>query len=122
MSEEQRSIVALIPARSGSKRVPDKNIRPLAGHPVIAYTIAAALGSEIFSEVIVSTDSSKYAEISDYYGAQVPFLRPTELSGDRSPDIEWLAYTLENRGSIPCGRLKNAPSIPAKCGWCGAGA
>jgi CMP-N,N'-diacetyllegionaminic acid synthase len=100
MSEEQRSIVALIPARSGSKRVPDKNIRPLAGHPVIAYTIAAALGSEIFSEVIVSTDSDKYAEISNYYGAQVPFLRPAELSGDRSPDIEWLAYTL--------GRLRDA--------------
>jgi CMP-N,N'-diacetyllegionaminic acid synthase len=95
MSEEQRSIVALIPARSGSKRVPDKNIRPLAGHPVIAYTIAAALGSGIFSDVIVSTDSNKYAEISDYYGAQVPFLRPVELSGDQSPDIEWLAYTLE---------------------------
>jgi CMP-N,N'-diacetyllegionaminic acid synthase len=95
MSEIQRSIVALIPARSGSKRVPDKNIRLLAGHPVIAYTIAAALDSGIFSDVIVSTDSNKYAEISDHYGAQVPFLRPAELAGDQSPDIEWLIYTLE---------------------------
>jgi len=95
MSERQSTIVALIPARAGSKRVPDKNIRPLAGHPVIAYTIAAALESGIFSDVIVSTDSDKYAEISGYYGAQVPFLRPPELAGDQSPDIEWLAYTLE---------------------------
>lgn len=95
MVQENLSIVALIPARSGSKRVPDKNIRPLAGHPVIAYTIAAACGSGIFSDVIVSTDSNKYAEISNYYGAHVPFQRPAELSGDRSPDIEWLAYTLE---------------------------
>ena len=95
MTREGYSIVALIPARSGSKRVPDKNIRPLAGHPVIAYTIGAALGSGIFNDVIVSTDSNKYAEVSDYYGAQVPFLRPAELAGDKSPDIEWLAYTLE---------------------------
>jgi N-acylneuraminate cytidylyltransferase len=94
MSEEQPTIVALIPARSGSKRVPDKNIRLLAGHPVIAYTICAALDSGIFSDVIVSTDSKKYAEVSEYYGAQVPFLRPDELAGDQSPDIEWLAYTL----------------------------
>ena len=95
MAKEDYSIVAFIPARSGSKRVPEKNIRPLAGHPVIAYTITAALDSGIFSDVIVSTDSNKYAEISDYYGAQVPFLRPAELAGDQSPDIEWLAYTLE---------------------------
>jgi len=95
MAQEDYKIVALIPARAGSKRVPDKNIRPLAGHPVIAYTIAAALGSGIFSDVIVSTDSNKYAEVSDYYGAHVPFLRPAELAGDQSPDIEWLAYTLD---------------------------
>jgi N-acylneuraminate cytidylyltransferase len=94
MAKEDYSIVALIPARAGSKRVPDKNIRPLAGHPVIAYTIAAALDSGVFSDVIVSTDSENYAEIVKYYGAQVPFLRPAELAGDQSPDIEWLLYTL----------------------------
>ncbi len=94
MSEKHHTIVALIPARAGSKRVPDKNIRPLAGHPVIAYTIAAALDSGVFGDVIVSTDSEKYAEIVKYYGAQVPFLRPAELAGDQSPDIEWLHYTL----------------------------
>lgn len=100
MAQEDHSIVALIPARGGSKRVPDKNIRPLAGHPVIAYTIAAALDSEIFTEVIVSTDSEHYAGVAKHYGAQVPFLRPKELSGDQSPDIEWLSYTL--------GRLQDA--------------
>lgn len=94
MSENKLDIVALIPARAGSKRVPDKNIRPLAGHPLIAYTIAAALESKIFSDVIVSTDSENYADIAKYYGAEVPFLRPEGLAGDQSPDIEWLAYTL----------------------------
>jgi CMP-N-acetylneuraminic acid synthetase len=95
MAKKQPTIVVLIPARAGSKRVPDKNIRSLAGHPVIAYTIAAALESEVFSDVIVSTDSEQYAEIARYYGAEVPFLRPSELAGDVSPDIEWLAYTLK---------------------------
>ena len=94
MTPEDHSIVALIPARAGSKRVPDKNIRPLAGHPVIAYTIAAALDSGVFTDVIVSTDSEHYAKIVKYYGAQVPFLRPAELAGDQSPDIEWLEFTL----------------------------
>jgi CMP-N-acetylneuraminic acid synthetase len=95
MAKKQPTIVGLIPARAGSKRVPDKNIRSLAGHPLIAYTIAAALESNVFSDVIVSTDSEKYAEMARYYGAEVPFLRPSELAGDVSPDIEWLEYTLK---------------------------
>ena len=95
MSKKEPTVVGLIPARAGSKRVPDKNIRALAGHPVMAYTIAAALESEVFSDVIVSTDSEPYAEIARYYGAEVPFMRPSELAGDVSPDIEWLAYTLK---------------------------
>jgi CMP-N,N'-diacetyllegionaminic acid synthase len=88
------TIVALIPARAGSKRVPDKNILPLAGHPLLAYTIQAARQSEIFAAVVVSTDSGLYADIARYYGAEVPFLRPPELAGDLSPDIEWVEYTL----------------------------
>jgi len=87
--------VALIPARSGSKRVADKNTRRLAGHPLIAYTIAAARQSEIFAAVIVSTDSEQYAETVRHYGAEAPFLRPAELAGDLSPDIEWVEYTLK---------------------------
>jgi len=89
------SVAALIPARSGSKRVADKNIRPLAGHPLIAYSISAAVQSGVFAAVIVSTDSERYAEISRHYGAEVPFMRPAEFSGDSSPDIEWVEYTLK---------------------------
>jgi CMP-N,N'-diacetyllegionaminic acid synthase len=94
MSEKQNTIVALIPARSGSKRVPDKNIRLLAGHPLIAYSLAAAQQSKIFKKVIVSTDSELYADIARHYGAEVPFFRPAKIAGDTSPDIEWVEYTL----------------------------
>jgi N-acylneuraminate cytidylyltransferase len=86
--------VALIPARSGSKRVPDKNVRKLAGHPLIAYTIAAATQSGVFANVVVSTDSEAYAAVARHYGAEVPFLRPREIAGDRSPDIEWVEHAL----------------------------
>lgn len=85
----------MIPARSGSKRVPDKNIRPLAGHPVLAYTITAAIESGIFAAVIVSTDSERYAAIARHYGAETPFLRPAELAGDRSPDVDWVEHALK---------------------------
>src|SRR5687767_7616737 len=88
------SVVALIPARQGSKRVPGKNVRALGGHPVIAYSIVPALESGVFESVIVSTDSEEIAAIARHYGAEVPFLRPAEFSGDTSPDIEWLEYTL----------------------------
>lgn len=87
-------VVGLIPARSGSKRMPGKNIRPLAGHPLMAYTIAAAVEAGIFADILVSTDSEEYAEIARNYGASVPFLRPSKLAGDFSPDIEWVDYTL----------------------------
>ena len=86
--------VAFIPARQGSKRVLGKNVRALGGHPVIAYTIAPALESDIFESVIVSTDSEEIAAIARHYGAEVPFLRPPQFAGDTSPDIEWLEYTL----------------------------
>lgn len=76
--------IAIIPARSGSKGLPDKNIRPLNGVPLIAYTIRAALDSGMFDVVMVSTDSEKYAEIAKEWGAEVPFLRSAETAGDRS--------------------------------------
>lgn len=94
MAQTPPTIVALIPARSGSKRVADKNVRPLAGHPLLAYSIAAALQSGIFADVIVSTDSESYAGLARRYGAETPFLRPAELSGDTSPDIAWVTDTL----------------------------
>jgi CMP-N,N'-diacetyllegionaminic acid synthase len=88
------SIVGLIPARAGSKRVPNKNVRCLGDHPVIAYTIAAALQSEVFNMVVVSTDSEDIARVARHYGAEAPFLRPAELAGDTSPDIDWIEHAL----------------------------
>lgn len=93
---------ALIPARAGSKRVPGKNIRVLHGHPLIAYTISAALSSGVFARVIVSTDSEEVAEIARHYGADVPFLRPAEYAGDKSPDIEWIVHTLRRLEAEGC--------------------
>lgn len=93
--------VAFIPARSGSKRVPNKNIRLLNGHPLLAYTVRAAIESGVFDSVICSTDSELYADIARYYGAEVPFLRAAEISGDKSPDIDWVLWmlnALENDG------------------------
>jgi len=73
-------ILAIIPARSGSKSIPHKNIRSLGGKPLIAYSIEHALRSLLINRVIVSTDSGYYAEIARSFGAEVPFLRPAEFS------------------------------------------
>jgi len=94
MTAGELSIFGLIPARCGSKRVPDKNIRRLNDHPLMAYAIRSAIDSGIFDSVMVSTDSEDYADIARYYGAEVPFLRPSELAGDKSPDIQWLQHLL----------------------------
>jgi CMP-N,N'-diacetyllegionaminic acid synthase len=89
------SAIALIPARSGSERVPQKNVRLLGGHPLLAYAIATARQAGVFERVVCSTDSGKIAEIAQRYGAEVPFLRPAELATSTSPDIEWITHTLE---------------------------
>ena len=80
-------MLALIPARSGSVRIPDKNIYNVNGHPLLAYSINSALNSGIFEDVVVCTDSSKYAEIASYYGAKVPSLRPPSISTKNSGRI-----------------------------------
>jgi CMP-N,N'-diacetyllegionaminic acid synthase len=95
MGTPRYTCVALIPARCGSVRVKDKNIRRFGDHPLLAYTIAAARDSSVFNAIIVSTDSNHYAEIARYYGAEVPFLRPAELATSTSPDYEFVCYTLE---------------------------
>jgi len=87
--------VAFVPARSGSERVPHKNVRPLAGHPLLAYAIETALQSGVFERVVVSTDAEEIADVARWYGADVPFLRPAEYATSTSPDIEWLRFTLE---------------------------
>ena len=97
--------IALIPARGGSKSVPKKNIREFRGHPLIAYSIAAAKLSKRIDRVVVTTDSEEIAEIARYYGAEVPFIRPPEYARDASPDIEFVTHAIgwfaENEGKIP---------------------
>lgn len=88
--------IAIIPARSGSKGVKDKNIRNLAGKPLIAYTIEAALKCNVFDEVMVSTDSERYAEIALSFGASVPFLRSKETATDASSSWNVVDEVLAN--------------------------
>ena len=87
-------ILAIIPARGGSKSIPHKNIRPLAGHPLIAYSIAAASQSSLVCRTIVSTDDEDIARISLGYGAEAPFLRPAELAQDDSTDFPVFTHAL----------------------------
>jgi CMP-N,N'-diacetyllegionaminic acid synthase len=89
--------VALVPARAGSERVLGKNVIPLGGHPLIAYSIAAARQSGLFETVVVSTDSEEIAGIARRYGAEVPGLRPVELATAVSPDIEWVLRAMDGR-------------------------
>lgn len=111
-------VYAIIPARSGSKGVKDKNIRLLNGYPMIAYTIAAAKLTEIIDRVIVSTDSEKYADIARQFGAEVPFLRPAEISGDKSTDVEFMQHAInwfyENEGSVPEYWVHLRPTNPLR--------
>jgi pseudaminic acid cytidylyltransferase len=89
------NIVALIPARAGSKRIPGKNIKPFVGQPVIAYSIKAAKASGLFSQIIVSTDSTEIAEVAQSYGAQVPFMRPPRLADDFTPTADVVLHALK---------------------------
>lgn len=89
------NILALIPARAGSKRVPGKNIRMLGGKPLIAWTIEAALASRHVTRVIVSTDSEEIAAAALAHGAEVPFMRPESLAGADSTEMEFLEHALD---------------------------
>jgi len=89
------SVVALIPARGGSKRLPGKNTKDLLGHPLLAYSIAAARESGVCDRVICSTDSEEIADIARSYGAEVPGLRPAELASDSAHDIGFVEQALE---------------------------
>ena len=95
-------IHALIPARSGSKSIPNKNIQKLGDKPLLAYSIEIALQSKFINKVIVSTDSEEYKLIAENYGADVPFLRPSDISGDSSTDLEFMLHYLEWSESNSC--------------------
>lgn len=87
-------VFAIIPARAGSKGVPNKNIRLLGGHSLLEWSIAACLKTKTINRVIVSTDSKDYAKLAKNLGAEVPFLRPTEISGDNSTDYDFVEHAL----------------------------
>lgn len=99
--KEKTKIITIIPARGGSKGIPKKNIKPLLGNPLIAWTIEQAKNSKYIDRIVVSTDDKEIAEISRKYGTEVPFLRPKELARDDSPTIDAIMHALnwfEERG------------------------
>ena len=117
----QTEVLALIPARGGSKSIPRKNIRSFAGHPLIAYSICAALAAKSIKRVVVSTDDVEIAEISRSYGAEIPFLRPQEYSLDNTPDFPVFQHALswfsENEGYHPEVIVQLRPTSPFRRVW-----
>lgn len=110
-------MIAVIPARGGSKGVPNKNIKLLHGKPLIAYSIEAALNSNLFETVVVSTDNQEIASKAKEYGAEVPFLRPKELSGDAVSSDDVILHTLdfyESNGKTFDSVCKLQPTSPLR--------
>lgn len=111
-------ILAIIPARGGSKGIPRKNIVNLCGKPLIAYSIEQAISSKFINRVIVSTDDDEIAEISARFGAEVPFKRPSEYAQDLSPDIDVFRHALkwleENQKYVPNIVLNHRPVCPVR--------
>lgn len=111
--------IAIIPARGGSKRIPRKNIKSFCGKPIIAYSIEAAQQSGLFERIVVTTDDEEIADVAKSYGAEVPFMRPKELSDDHTATIPVVAHaiqTLQNDSAIDyaCCIYATAPFIRAK--------
>ena len=113
-----QNIIAIIPARSGSKSIPKKNICLLGEHPLIAYSIGTARLSDYIERVIVSTDSHEIAEISKAYGAEVPFLRPEKISQDNSTDLEFFEHFIRfcgnNQNPLPEYMVHLRPTTPLR--------
>lgn len=114
----KNKIVAIIPARGGSKGVPGKNIKFLGGHPLIAYSILASRLCDKIDRTIVSTDSEEIADIARKYGAEVPFMRPSGISKDTSGDIEFVEHAInwfkENEKSVPEYLVHIRPTTPLR--------
>lgn len=111
-------ILAIIPARGGSKGLKNKNILPLLGHPLIAYSIKAAKDSQKINRTIVSTDSEEIAAIAKSYGAEVPFMRPSEFAEDMSTDMEVFTHALDwlniNESYVPDLIVQLRPTSPVR--------
>jgi CMP-N,N'-diacetyllegionaminic acid synthase len=90
-----KRILAIVPARAGSKGLPDKNIKNLGGKPLLAWPIIAALQSRYVDNVVLSTDSESYAKIGESYGAATPFLRPDHLASDKASSIDVIIHVLD---------------------------
>ncbi len=118
MTHDKKAVYAIIPARGGSKTIPKKNILNIGGYPLIAYSIAAAKLSKTIDRVIISTDSVEIAEISKKYGAEVPFLRPAEISQDMSTDAEFMLHAIkwfkENEGKVADYFVHLRPTSPLR--------
>jgi len=120
MSSHKTNCVAIIPARGGSKRIPKKNIKIFHGKPLIAYSIELALESDLFDRVIVSTDDDEIAAVAKRYGAEVPFIRPKELSDDFTGTGDVVQHSieyLENQGyscQFVCTIYATAPLLQKK--------
>ena len=114
----QREILAVIPARGGSKGIPRKNIREFAGYPLIAYSIAAGLQAEQVTRILVSTDDEEIAQVAHDFGAEVPFLRPSELAQDGTPDLPVFEHVLDwledNEGYQPDFVVQLRPTSPIR--------
>ena len=106
-------ILAIIPARQGSKGVPRKNIRELGGYPLIAWSIAACRKCHLIDRIIVSTDSEDYATIAMAYGAET-IIRPAEISGDAATDYECIRHVLDNRAALPDFIAHIRPTTPLR--------
>ena len=115
---EKTEILAIIPARGNSKSIPRKNIREFAGHPLIAFSIAAARQSDLVTRVIVSTDDPEIAEISRKYGAEVPFMRPAKIAEDATLDLPVFEHALkwleENEKYSPDVVIQLRPTSPIR--------
>lgn len=94
MSPNKGNILALIPARAGSKGLPDKNLKQLGNHPLLAWSVRACTSNNLIDRVVVSTDSAEYAETARNYGAEAPFLRPYSISKDNSTDLQFIEHAL----------------------------
>lgn len=104
--------IAVIPARGGSKRIPRKNIRPFHGRPMLAWPVEAALACGLFERVVVSTDDPEIAEVARAHGAEAPFLRPPELSGDQTAVLPVVQHAIEALGGDVAFVCQIYPTAP----------
>lgn len=117
MSEKTPIIYGIVTARSGSKSIPNKNIRIIAGKPLMAWAIEAGLKSGVLNKVILMTDSEKYAEVGKKYGAEVPWLEPEEHAtntADVFHAMKWLLMKLKENGEHPDYVVRLEPTVPAR--------